>query len=435
MNRLTDHLIVISFDCLSSKDMPIVRELPNFKKLLDGAAVCENVKPIYPSVTYPCHTSIITGNYPNRHRIVRNTLIQPGKESPDWYWQRKYIQGTTLYDEAKKQNMKTGALLWPVTARAKIDYHIPEIFANRPWHSQVAVSLLNGSFFYTLEMNRRFGNMRKGIKQPWLDDFVTAVATHTIRTKKPDLMLIHLVDIDYQRHEHGFAGEESLSALRRQDKRLGKILQAIDESGNAEETTIIALGDHSALDVTHAINMNVYLQESGLIQTDRNGKVKNWKVYCKSNDGSAYLYVKDENDKPSTERLGALLHSLMQNPDNGLEKVVRGSEAAQMGADGEAAFMLEAREGFYFTEDMNVQPLVEIKPCDITSGKYCQAVHGYSPSKIDYRTVFIAKGKGIVPNVTIESMSLVDEGPTFARLLGLNLGETDGRILDEIILS
>lgn len=433
MNRLTDHLIVISFDCLSSKDMPLVRELPNFRKLLDGAAVCENVKSIYPSVTYPCHTSIITGNYPNRHRIVRNTLIQPGKESPDWYWQRKYIQGTTLYDEAKKQNMKTGALLWPVTARAKIDYHIPEIFANRPWHSQVAVSLMNGSFFYTLDMNRRFGKMRKGIKQPFLDDFVTAVTAHTIRTKKPDLMLIHLVDIDYQRHEHGFAGDESLSALHRQDERLGKILQAVDDSGIADRSTIIALGDHSALDVTHTINMNAYLHESGLIRTDGKGKVKDWKAFCKSNDGSAYIYVKDKNDKSSVDRLSALLHSMMQNPDNGLEKVMRGNEAAEMGADGEAAFMLEAREGFYFTEEISVQPLIKITPEDIALGKYCKAVHGYSPSKPDYNTVFIAKGKGIVPDITLESMSLVDEGPTFARLLGLDLGKTDGRVLDKII--
>ena len=433
MKRLTDHLIVISFDCLSSKDMPTLQQLPNFRRLLEGAAVCNNVTPIYPSVTYPCHASIITGNYPSRHRIVRNTLIQPGKESPDWYWQRKYIQGTTLYDEAKKQKMNTGALLWPVTAKAKIDYHIPEVFANRSWHSQAAVSLMNGSFFYTIDMNRRFGKLRQGIKQPWLDDFVTAATVHTIKTKKPDLLLVHLVDIDYQRHEHGFLGDEPFAALQRQDDRLGKIMRAMDDSGIMDHSTIIALGDHSALDVTHVIKMNAYLLESGLIHTDQQGKVKGWKAFCKSNDGSAYLYIKDQKDKSTIDRLGALLHSLLQNPDNGLERVYTGIEAAEFGADGEAAFMLEAREGFYFTEEIDGEPIVEITQPDIDSGKYCKAVHGYSPSKPDYTTVFIAKGKGILPNKKIGSMNLVDEGPTFARLLGLDLGETDGRVLEEII--
>ena len=30
-------------------------------------------------------------------------------------------------------------------------------------------------------------------------------------------------------------------------------------------------------------------------------------------------------------------------------------------------------------------------------------------------------------------MGLIDEGPTFARLLGLDLGETDGKVIEEIL--
>lgn len=433
VNRLTEHLIVLSFDCLSSKDFSLLEELPNFQRLLTDAAVCKQVESIYPSTTYPCHTSIITGNFPDHHRLVKNTKLQAGRTSPDWYWERKYIKGTTLYDEAKKHGMKTGALLWPVTAKAKIDYHIPEIFANRPWHSQTAVSLLNGSFFYTIEMNRRFGQLRKGIQQPWLDDFVTAAAVHTIKTKKPDLILVHLVDVDSQRHKYGFSGKETHAALRRHDDRLGDILNAMDECGITDQSTIIALGDHSALDVTYVINMNVYLRESGLIQVNEKGKVTSWKAFCKSNDGSAYVYLSDPFDKRTKEIIRALLHSLMMNPANGLERVMSGDEASDFGADSEAAFMLEARQGFYFTEELDGDSIVEINEEDVATGKYCRAVHGYSPNKPDYHTVFIAKGKGIKPNVSIETMRLVDEGPTFAKLLGLDLGETDGRVLEEII--
>ena len=58
-------------------------------------------------------------------------------------------------------------------------------------------------------MNRRFGHLRNGIAQPELDDFVTESAVHTIKTKKPNLMLIHLVDLDAQRHHHGFSSDEA----------------------------------------------------------------------------------------------------------------------------------------------------------------------------------------------------------------------------------
>ena len=101
---------MISFDCLSAQDIRKLKELPNFKELLERAAICDNVETIYPSVTYPSHASIVTGNYPNQHGVPTNTWLQPGRESSDWYWARRYIQGTTLYDEAKKVDMTTAAL-------------------------------------------------------------------------------------------------------------------------------------------------------------------------------------------------------------------------------------------------------------------------------------------------------------------------------------
>ena len=109
-------MVVISLDAVSSEDFAYLRTLPNFMRLKDSAAVCTNVHSIYPSITYPAHTSIITGKYPCKHGIVNNTLIQPNRKSPDWFWKRKYIQGTTLYDEMIKETKVVAALLWPVTA-------------------------------------------------------------------------------------------------------------------------------------------------------------------------------------------------------------------------------------------------------------------------------------------------------------------------------
>lgn len=433
MARLTDHLIVLSFDCLSSLDLTMIEKLPNFKELLEGAAVCRNVETIYPSVTYPCHTSIVTGNYPKRHGIVTNTMLQPGRVSPDWYWQRRHVKGTTLYDEAKKAGMSTAALLWPVTAKAKIDYHMPEIFANRPWHHQLAVSFMNGSKLYQLAMNKKFGHLRNGIAQPELDDFVTASVVETIQTKKPNLMLVHLVDLDTQRHFHGFSSKEAEDALRRHDRRLGKIITALKESGLYDKSTIVALGDHSSLDETKAVKLNVLLKENGLIQMTKHGKVKDWQAFCKSNDGSAYIYLKNPEDVRTKERVHAMLHSLVVNEANGIEFVIDGEEAGRRGADDQAAFMLEARRGYYFTEHLDGQFIEEIKAEDVAAGKYTFAAHGYSPLKEAYSTVFIAKGQGVRPNVEIESMRLVDEGPTFAKLLGLDLGDTDGRVMEDLI--
>ncbi|KQL51229.1 phosphodiesterase [Heyndrickxia shackletonii] len=434
MERLTDHLIVISFDCLSSLDFPTLVELPHFQELLNHKAYCKNVKTIYPSVTYPCHATIVTGKLPNRHGVINNTLLQPGNPSPDWYWYRRYVKGTTLYDEAKKANLTTAALLWPVTAKANIDYNMPEIFANRPWQNQVTVSLLSGSPLYQLDMNRRFGNIRKGLSQPELDDFVLESTVQTIQSKKPNLLLVHFTDLDTQRHLYGFSSVQAHEALRRHDERLGRIIGALKQSGIYNNSTVIVLGDHSALDESKAIKLNVLLRKTGLIKVNKRGKVVDWKAYCKSCDGSAYLYVKNDNDHETKSILKKLLDELTKDDRNGIEKLLTNEELCPKGADPNAYLMVEAHQGYYFTEGLNGELIDTITAKDVKSKKYTVASHGYSPDKKNYTTVLIASGKGIRSNAIIPSMHLVDEGPTFARLLGLDLGDTDGRIIREMLI-
>ncbi|WNF24970.1 ectonucleotide pyrophosphatase/phosphodiesterase [Mesobacillus jeotgali] len=433
MNKLTDHLIVISFDCLSEHDVPLLKKLPNFKSFIENSSYCTQVETIYPSVTYPCHATIVTGNYPNRHGIVNNTYMQPGRISPDWFWHRHHIKGTTLYDEAKKAGMKTAALLWPVTAKADIAYNMPEIFANRPWHHQIPVSLFNGSPRYQLEMNSKFGHIRNGLSQPELDDFVLESTVETIKTRKPELMLIHFVDLDSQRHMHGFSSEEAKAALQRHDKRLGRIMETLKEAGISENSTVAILGDHSALDESKVVKLNVLFKERGLIQTNASGKLTDWKAYCKSCDGSAYVYINDPDDYAAKNEVSDILAELLQNERNGIETVITGSEANEKGADGTAFRMLEAARGFYFSEAIEGDYIEEVTDEDAKTKKYTLACHGYSPEKEGYHTVFFAAGKGIRPGFSIKSMHLVDEGPTFARLLGLDLGDTDGFIIEGIL--
>lgn len=433
-NPLTNHVIILSFDCLSALDFPILQELPHFRSLIEQGAIAKKVEAIYPSVTYPSHATIVTGNYPNKHGVVNNTLLQPGRESPDWHWYRRSIKGTTLYDEARKANLTTAALLWPVTGRAKIDYNLPEIFPNRPWQNQILVSLFSGSPLYQLDLNRRFGHIRNGLSQPELDDFVLASAVHTIQTKKPNVMFVHFTDLDTQRHYHGFTSKETQAAIHRHDERLGQIINALQKSGIYENSTIIALGDHSALSENKAIQLNVLFHQKGLISVNQKGKLTNWKAYCKSCDGSAYVYVKDKNDTQTIQTVQHLLEELLQDKQNGIEFILHDEDAKERGADGNCLFMLEAREGYYFIENYTGDFIKEITEKDVTSNKkYTFGTHGYSPTKPNYETIFIASGKGIRQGATIPYMRLIDEGPTIARLLGLHLGETDGTVIEDLL--
>lgn len=436
MDVPTKRMIVISFDCLSSLDLPKLKTLPHFSHLIESGSYAPHVQTIYPSLTYPCHTSIITGNYPKRHRIINNTHLQPGRKSPDWYWYRSSIEGTTLYDQAKKANLTTASLLWPVTGRANIDYNLPEIFPNRAWQTQILVSLFSGTPTYQWKLNRKFGHLRQGLSQPYLDDFVLASTLETIKSMNPNLLLIHFTDLDSKRHDHGFYSKEADEALTRHNDRLGQIIRTLKENHLYEETTLILLGDHSALDENKAIKLNTLLKQENLIHINRKGKLVNWSAYCKSCDGSAYIYLKDKKDRVTYERVRSLLSKLMENDDNGIEQLLTGSEAEEMGADPNCSFMLEASKGFYFVESHEGVFMKEISAEDVKSEpKYTLATHGYSPQKPDYTTIFMAAGKGIQSGQIISDMHLVDIGPTLAKLMGLSLGDTDGKVIEAFIQS
>ena len=75
------HFIIVSFDALSSRDLIDLKHLPGFQRLKENSSYCLNVSSVYPSLTYPCHTSISTGMYPKNHGVESNTLLQLNRTS------------------------------------------------------------------------------------------------------------------------------------------------------------------------------------------------------------------------------------------------------------------------------------------------------------------------------------------------------------------
>lgn len=423
--------IILSFDALGSRDLGVLKTQPGFSRLMEKASWCDRVNSVYPSLTYPCHTSISTGKLPMNHGVVSNTLLQPGRESPDWNWTRDRIKADTFYDAALRKGLTVSALLWPVTGKSRITWNLPEIFPNRPWQNQILVSLQNGTPDYELALNRKFGHLRQGIAQPQLDDFVLASALWTLKEKKPDVLMVHFVELDAMRHHHGYDSKEAQEALLSYDRRLQAIFSFLDKEGRTQNTTLFVLGDHDQILVNHTMHLNSVLKAKGLLKT-RGQKIIQYDAYVHSQDGSAYVYLANPRDEGLKSRVEKILTDLAQREDFGIERILSAQEAKARGANRHCTFMLEARRGYHF-HDSHTQPALtsrrEHSPENDAKG---WSTHGFDPEKSDYQTVFFAWGKGIRSGVRIPSMSLIDEGPTFAHSLGTRLSDPDGRILMEI---
>lgn len=420
------HLILISLDGLASVDLAYLRDLPHFKTMLESGTLCAEVRGVYPTHTYPLHASMITGTYPQKHGIFANTPLQPGVEKPSWFWYRKDIRVPTLYDIARRAGFKVASLFWPSAGRARLNWNIPEIIAVRPGQSQVGLVLRNGTPLFILNMKRRFGHLLQGSDREQLDNFNTEAAAWLIRNKRPGLLLLHLLDLDHTKHIHGFQGEAINRVLRQADGRLGRLFEASRRAGTFEETAFVVIGDHAYFDVHRRIHLNYAFKNAGLIRLDRMNKLVDWQASCNPCGGSAQVFLKDRYDQALYEKVETLLLRLKGCRQNGIEAVYDRDALKGWRQDESVDYMLEAVPGYTFCNgraDALVTPIEDDQ----------KANHGYRPDREGYSSLFLASGAGIRRGVLLESMDIVDVGPSLAALLGLSLEEAQGTVRSEIL--
>ncbi|MBS5801330.1 MAG: alkaline phosphatase family protein, partial [Clostridiales bacterium] len=328
-----------------------------------------------------------------------------------------------------EKGLTTCSILWPVTGCSQITYNLPEIFPTKKWHHQLIMSGLAGSLNYQLEILKKFGHLRQGTKQPYLDDFVMAATKYTLLKYKPDLICVHLTDVDTHRHYTGYSSESSIQALYRHDKRLGEIIETLKEAHLYDSTHLVLLGDHDQLPVHSFIRLNQYLIEKGFIRCNKKGRILSYDAIAKSCDGSSYIYLKDKHNLELMKQIQSLLNDLQSLPPYPIEKCLSGEEASSMGADGSCAFMVEAKKGYYFIDDLSGELIEPVHSENVAiMPHHVHSAHGYLTSKADYTTFFMASGPLIKPNFILPEGELVNHAPLLAYLLGLEFKNIDGHM-------
>ncbi|HEX3012596.1 MAG TPA: alkaline phosphatase family protein [Syntrophomonadaceae bacterium] len=283
-----------------------------------------------------------------------------------------------------------------------------------------------------MDADIRFGKMLDGKKEPNLDNFTAAAAAHMIKSRKPNLVFIHLTDLDHFQHFDRVDSRESQAALKRQDERLGEIVKAVKEAGLYKETAFIVLGDHGAINTRYSININTAFVKAGLITLDKKGRVTGWKVNAESCDGSTQIYLHDPKDKVTKTKVEDILYGLKEKPGSGIEAVFNRNQIRNMKLADNIDYILEGQPGYYFTNEYKGELVTPITPEQVEKEERYQAVHGYLPGKQGNKTFFAASGPGLKAGKVINSSDLVNIGPTIGAMLGIHMKNTDGRVIKEI---
>jgi Type I phosphodiesterase / nucleotide pyrophosphatase len=87
---------------------------------------------VLPTVTYPSHTTLITGVEPAVHGIYDNQIFDPENRSNGaWFWYARSIKVPTLPTAARARGLRAAAVTWPVTIGMDLDYLAPEYIGSR----------------------------------------------------------------------------------------------------------------------------------------------------------------------------------------------------------------------------------------------------------------------------------------------------------------
>lgn len=149
------HVVVVSIDGMSPAAYLDPEgsglEVPHLRRLVREGAAARGLIGVLPSVTYPSHTTMVTGVPPREHGILSNRIFDPtGTSNGAWHWYAEEIRVPTLWSAAKAAGLSVGAVSWPMS-----------------------------------------------------DEDRTELALHILRTERPNLLLLHLAEHDHFEHENG----------------------------------------------------------------------------------------------------------------------------------------------------------------------------------------------------------------------------------------
>ena len=403
------HVLVISVDGMGSDyyvSPPPGLDIPNILRLMHEGSFAEGVTGVYPALTYPSHTTMVTGRMPAEHGIYTNlSSRQAGMNPEDWFWFAKSIRTPALWDETRAHHLTSASVAWPVTAGAPIDWDVPEIWnPNKPAAPEPFYVARFMNPWVTLEVALTLG-LPPGSSED--DENRTRIADEFLIHHHPSLTLVHLEALDLAQHAHGPGSAPAIAALNRDDVHIGEMLLALRQAGLESSTDVFAVSDHGFLPVLREMHPNLLLAGAGLLRVDARGRVTGGRIATVVNDGSFFVYWPQGED--FTAQVDAALKPLR---DHGLIFAEFDRQAlARMGADPEARLAFEAADGVRFVSEATA-PLV-------TELKFPNGDHGYLPTRPGLQSSFIACGPDIRAGVDLHQITLTEIGPTLLEALGI----------------
>jgi predicted AlkP superfamily pyrophosphatase or phosphodiesterase len=422
------YVVVISLDGLGGYylDDPNA-EMPTLRQLAAEGGRAQSMKASTPTVTWTNHATLVTGVPPAKHGVVGNNYFDRQAKKPvqlisdPLFDKEEIVKVPTVYDVAHDAGLTTMSIRWPAARSAKkMTWEVPEVASDKLLYEhtkpEMIAELKAAGVWSDGEKDKLSSNIQIS------DETCVREFTYLLKKHRPNLSLLHLIDIDHTEHMYGPKSPEAYAAIKKADGQVKEVWDLIKEEFPGK-ATLVVVSDHGFSPIERQLFPNVVLREAGLVEV-KGPRIVSGQVRMVVQGGAAFIYVMDEANRDAVMQK---VRDAFAKVD-GVSKIIGPADMKEYGvADAKVDphapdMILFAREGCVFGDTAAGALPFKDKP-------ERKGSHGHDRNLPDLHATFLAWGVGIAPNSAVGEISNEDVAPTLAALLGVTMENVDGHAI------
>ena len=393
--------------------------IPHLRRLAAEGASASGVRGVLPSLTYPSHTTILTGVSPAEHGIDSNYIFDPKQQNDNaWYWFAEDIQVDTLWGAAMQAGLQTASVDWPVSIGAPVDWNIVQYWRRSTTLDNAFIRALSSPPGFYDALEDAVGSYARG--GDWTvqgDARRSAAIAWILKARRPRFTTAYFAALDGVEHETGPFTPRAFAVIEQLDGLVGEVWAAARAAGGGQAVMCV-VSDHGFVAIDKEVRLNAVLRDSGLITVDK-GKITRWQAYARRGHGVADIVVRD-GDPEVKDQVTTILTELASDPSSGVASFHVAGRPPVSGGFPASHFVVLASPGHAFTSDAFDGP--PVRP-----SKY-GGTHGHHPDTPGMDAAFLIAGPGVRKG-DLGRIDMTDIAPTLAALLGIDLPDAVGRNL------
>jgi predicted AlkP superfamily pyrophosphatase or phosphodiesterase len=416
-------VLMISIDGLRPADVLEAEQrglmIPTLRRLVAHGAYATDVVNVIPTVTYPNHTTLITGVRPDVHGITNNVAFDPlFKNQEGWFWYAQDIKVPTLWDAVHARGGVVASLGWPVSVGAKsIDDNVPEYWRARTDDDiKLLRTLCTPGLVPALE--KASGTPLSAIGSdttPLADEAKARFSAALYQLKRPTFFTLHLSSLDHVQHQYGPGSPEAHAALERIDADVAQVIAA---GRKAEPSLVVAIvSDHGFAPLEHEVNLYKPFIDAGLITLGpKSHKPTGWEAEPWGGASTAVVLARPD-DPVLKAKVKALLEQLAADPTYAIDKVIDAAEIDRRGIGREASFYIDFKLGHEMGQSFDAATVVP---------SLSRGTHGWFNDYPEMHSTFIIEGPALAKKGSLGQIDMRQIAPTLAKVMHVLLPTAQG---------